>query len=117
MRAHRRWHFQGQGLIAVCREPPLPAQLQKPFMDLLAELTNTRQGMADYLEIWREHKYKDDPGDALVGDNCSVHFVGDRIHLYPLYDEQWGDIEDVWILLDEVEEMFREYAAWAFGGS
>ena len=86
-------------------------------MDLLAELTNTRQGMEDFLEVWREYRYKNDPGEALVGNHCSIHFVGDRIHVYALYDEQWDGIEDVWLPLDEVEEMFSAYAAWAFGGS
>lgn len=86
-------------------------------MDLLAELTNTRQGMEDFLEVWREHKYRDDPEEALDGNHCEIHVVGDRVHLYALYDEQWGDLEDVWIPLAEVEDMFAAYAAWAFGGS
>jgi len=73
--------------------------------------------MEDFLEVWREHRYKNDPEDALVGDECEIRIVGDQVHLYPLEDEQWGDIEDVWIPLADVEEMFAAYAAWAFGGS
>ena len=111
------WHFDGDDLIVVSRTPPLPSALAEPINSLRDELGNTRQVMEDFLEVWREHKYRNDPEDALVGDQCSVHFVGDRVHLYPLYDEQWGDLEDAWIPLADVEEMFAAYAAWAFGGA
>lgn len=112
-----RWIFFGKGLVHVHREPPLPGPVFMAVQSLVGELEGSRAAMEDFLEVWREHKYKNDPDDALVGDHCEIHIVGDRVHLYPLYDEQWGDVEDVWIPLADVEEMFREYAAWAFGGS
>ena len=112
-----RWIFSGDGLVHVHREPPLPEPTFVAVQSLVAELEGSRAAMEDFLEVWREYKYKNNPEDALVGNHCEIHIVGDQVHLYPLYDDEWGDIEDVWIPLDEVEEMFREYGAWAFGGS
>ncbi len=117
MTARAQWDFDGDDLIVVSRNPALPPALVEPVNSLRDELTQTRQGMEDFLEVWREYKYQNDPEEALVGNHCEIHFVGDLVHLYPLYDEQWGDTEDVWIPLADVEDMFTAYAAWAFGGS
>lgn len=112
-----RWDFYGDDLIVVSRTPDLPPTLVEPLNSLRDELTQTRQGMEDFLEVWREYKFKNDPEEALVGNHCEIHFVGDLVHLYPLYEEEWGDVEDAWIPLADAEDMFAAYAAWAFGSA
>ncbi|MGH7910157.1 MAG: hypothetical protein ACREQM_22410 [Candidatus Dormibacteraceae bacterium] len=78
-------------------------------------MTGSRADMEDFLDLWREWRFVDDPEKSLTGNYCEIHIVGDTVHVYALYDEQWGEIEDAWFSLAEVEEMFSAYQEWAWG--
>ncbi len=72
--------------------------------------------MEDFLEVWREYRFKlANTEEPLVGNHCEINIVGDRVHLYPLYEGEWEEIEDAWVPIADVEDMFAAYAAWAYG--